>query len=100
MDFLELEKLVVRWGKDRGLYYEGLPERQLIKLEEEFLELQDAIDSDNLTETLDALGDMMVVMTHIAAHFGVSLAHCYQLAYNEIKDRKGKLVNGIFVKEN
>jgi hypothetical protein len=42
---------------------------------------------------------MMVVLTHIAKMYNLDLRHCYEQAYNEIKDRKGKIVNGIYVKE-
>lgn len=48
---------------------------------------------------MDALGDMYVVMVQVAMQHGVSIEYCIHTAYNEIKDRKGKMINGVFVKE-
>ena len=96
MDFTELEKKVIKWGEDRDLYKESTIEDQINKLEEEFFELASA---ELLNDQIDAIGDMMVVMTHIAKMLDTTLTTCYATAYNEIKDRKGKMVNGLFVKE-
>ena len=38
-------------------------------------------------------------LTPIAQSFNTTPDECLEIAYNEIKDRKGKLVNGVFVKE-
>jgi NTP pyrophosphatase (non-canonical NTP hydrolase) len=73
--------------------------RQCAKLDEEFRELCSAVTEHNVPEVVDALGDMMVVMTMIAEFYHTSLGYCYDSAYNVIKDRKGKMVNGLFVKE-
>ena len=96
MNFTELEKKVIKWGEDRDLYKESTIEDQLDKLEEEFDEL---LNSESRDEDIDAIGDMMVVMTHITKMLDITLTTCYATAYNEIKDRKGKMVNGLFVKE-
>ena len=47
----------------------------------------------------DDLGDMMVVMLNIMERQGISMEECLETAYNDIKDRKGRMVDGIFVKE-
>jgi len=99
MRFKQIEKLVIEWGIDRGLYTGSTPNNQIVKLIEEFTELLAATNNYRLDDMKDAIGDMMVVMTHIAAMIDTNLTECYRLAYNEIKDRKGKLENGIFVKE-
>jgi NTP pyrophosphatase (non-canonical NTP hydrolase) len=102
MNFEELEKKVIKWGEDRGIYdpFNGsCPTAQYEKLMEEVEELKNAIDGVKLPELVDAIGDIMVVLTHIAKLVGTDLFTCYSAAYLEIKERKGKMVNGIFVKE-
>jgi len=47
----------------------------------------------------DDIGDIMVVLINIAKRNGLPLAHCLAVAYADIKDRKGKMVDGIFIKE-
>jgi len=96
MNFAEIEKKVIKWAIKRNLINDKTHERQLVKLKEEFVELLCAKNKD---EVIDAIGDMMVVMTLIANHFNETLTHCYETAYNEIKNRTGKTVNGIFIKE-
>lgn len=99
MEFKELEREVVKWGRERGLYEKPSINAQMYKLEEEFIELWNAVFHDDKLAIFDAIGDMMVVMTHIAHFLGTDLHTCYQGAYNEIKDRKGVTVGGVFYKE-
>lgn len=99
MRFRQVERMVIEWGKERNIYNGSTPKSQAIKLLEEYTELLAATNNYRLDDMKDAIGDMMVVMTHIAAMIGTNLTECYKLAYDEIKDRKGKLENGIFVKE-
>lgn len=87
------------WAHDRNLIDGSNSRAQLIKLGEEFGELCAALARDNATDILDAIGDMVVVLTIIAAQQESSLSTCAQLAYDEIKHRKGRMVDGIFVKE-
>ena len=58
--------------------------------------------SDNVCKNKDVaddIGDIMVVLINIAERNGLSLEHCLDVAYHDIKDRKGRMVDGIFVKE-
>ena len=48
----------------------------------------------------DAIGDMVVVLTNLAELGGTSIEQCIDAAYAEIKNRKGKMVNGTFVKND
>ena len=66
---------------------------------EEAGELAQALLKDRKEETIDAIGDMVVVLTNLAELVGVDIEDCIISAYNEIKDRKGKMDNGTFVKE-
>ena len=95
----QLNVKVDEWAYNRGIHTNYSNQAQIAKLTEEFAELQTAIVNNNVNEIADAIGDMMVVMTNIATHYGLTLRLCYEHAYNQIKDRKGKMVNGTFVKD-
>lgn len=91
-------EMIREWARQRQLL-PGDPEKQFVKLTEEVIELEDAMHAKDDGEIVDALGDCVVVLTVLAAQYGCCLEHCISLAYNEIKDRKGKTVNGIFIKD-
>lgn len=154
----ELIKKVEAWSKERGLNAADA-NKQRLKLWEEFGELNASIARNNRDDAIDAIGDMLVVMTiycqqvgypktkelfevdvvlleyydrmsiieildqiaigilstkttikgvqevitilaNMAEHLDTSLEECLQSAYDEIKDRRGKMVNGVFVKES
>ena len=88
---------VLTWAKDRNLIDGSNPQAQMLKLTEEMGELAGNIAKGRPVK--DDIGDMMVVLTIIAAQNNLTLAECYSHAYNDIKDRKGKVVDGVFVKE-
>ena len=72
---------------------------QLIKLQEEMGELAKATLEKDHDEVVDAIGDMVVVLTNLAHLNNVNIETCIASAYNEIKNRKGKMNNGTFVKD-
>ena len=84
----------------RGLYKGGDTKTQYCKLMEEAGELGKAILKEDQEEFVDAIGDMVVVLTNLAHLGGVSIEECIDSAYNEIKNRKGKMSNGTFVKND
>ena len=86
------------WADKRGLYDKGDTKTQFCKLMEEAGELGRAVLKDNQAEFIDAIGDMVVVLTNMAMLGGTSIETCIDAAYDEIKNRKGKMVNGTFVK--
>ena len=90
--------LIRAWATERGLYHGGDTKTQYCKLMEEAGELGRAILKEDNSEFVDAIGDMVVVLTNLAHLGGVSIEHCIESAYNEIKNRKGKMKNGTFVK--
>ena len=92
-------ELIREWADQRGLYKKGDTKTQFCKLMEEAGELGKAILKDNQVEFVDAIGDMVVVLTNLAYLGGTSIETCIDAAYDEIKDRKGKMVNGTFVKK-
>ena len=92
--------LIRDWAKKRGLYEEGDIKTQYIKLQEEAGELARAIVKADEPEIVDAIGDIVVVLTNLAHLAGHNIEDCIDTAYNVIARRKGKMINGTFVKES
>ena len=88
------------WAKQRGLYDKGDTKTQYVKLQEEAGELAKALLKNDRPEIEDAIGDMVVVLTNLAHLEGLTIEECIQSAYNVIKNRTGKMVNGTYVKNN
>ena len=86
------------WANDRNLISQGDTKTQYLKLLEECGELSQAILKSNKIELIDAIGDIIVVLTNLAAIEEVKVEDCLNSAYNVIKNRKGKMINGTFVK--
>ena len=91
--------LIRRWASKRGLYEKGDPKTQALKLVEEVGETCRAILKGNQKDIEDGIGDAVVVLTNLAHLCDTDIEHCIELAYNEIKDRKGKMSNGTFKKD-
>jgi NTP pyrophosphatase (non-canonical NTP hydrolase) len=91
-------ELIRMWAKERGLYDKGNSNTQYIKLMEEAGELAQALLKRDDAEIYDAIGDMVVVLTNLAHMEGVTIEDCIDDAYSEIAGRKGKMINGTFVK--
>jgi NTP pyrophosphatase (non-canonical NTP hydrolase) len=87
------------WAKERGIYDKGDALTQYAKLMEEAGELAQALLKQNQEDTADAIGDMVVVLTNLAHLKGMKIETCINKAYDEIKNRKGSMVNGTFVKQ-
>ena len=87
------------WAEIRGIYKGGDEKTQYVKLMEEAGELAQGILKERPAEVKDAIGDMVVVLTNLAHLAGMKIEDCIESAYNEIKDRKGSMSNGTFVKE-
>lgn len=86
------------WAIMRGLD-EADPDKQMLKLGEEYGELCGAMARADEEGIIDAIGDIYVVITILSMQLDMSVEECVTAAYNEIKDRRGKMVNGVFVKE-
>ena len=91
--------LIREWAAERGIYKKGDPKTQYLKLQEEAGELAKALLKNDRPEIEDAIGDCVVVLVNLAELCGMSLEDCVESAYNEIKNRKGKMENGTFKKE-
>ena len=91
--------LIREWAMDRGIYKEGNSHTQYVKLMEEAGELAKALLKKDDLEIIDAIGDMVVVLTNLAAIEGLQIEGCIDTAYNVIKKRTGEMINGTFVKD-
>jgi len=102
MDLPTLEQAVITWHKQRNLIDGSTDQAQLAKLTEEVGELARAMRKEEPLanyQTADAIGDILVVLINMAKRNGLDLRVCLHRAYNEIKDRDGKLIDGIYIKE-
>lgn len=95
----KLTEKIEQWAIERGLDLAD-PTKQVLKLGEEYGELCEAMTKSKFNQVVDSVGDMYVVMTILCLQLGVDIKDCVNEAYEEIKDRKGKMVNGVFVKES
>lgn len=91
--------LIRQWADERGIYRNGDAKTQFIKLQEETGELARAILKNDREELIDAIGDAVVVLTNLAALEGLKIEDCVTSAYEVIKSRQGKMINGTFVKQ-
>ena len=85
------------WHHDRNLIEGATDKDQVCKLIQEVGELSDNVCKGR--DVSDDIGDIIVVLINIAERNGLTIAECLQQAYSDIKDRKGKMVDGIFIKE-
>ena len=88
---------ITQWHHDRNLIEGATDKDQLAKLIQEMGELSDNICKGN--DIRDDIGDMLVVMINIMERNNITMEECLAVAYMDIKDRKGKMIDGIFVKE-
>ena len=99
MNITELTRQIEVWAIDRNLHTAD-SSKQALKLGEEFGELCEALAKGKRDMLKDSLGDMYVVMTILAMQEKVDVRDCIDMAYQEIKGRTGRIVNGTFVKES
>lgn len=99
-------QLIREWAQERGIFKNGDVKTQTLKLQEEVGELAKAVINNDEAEVIDAIGDCVVVLTNVAKlasiHFSneqITIENCIESAYDEIKNRKGKMENGSFIKE-
>ena len=96
-DLVTLTAKVKQWHYNRNLIHGSTDKDQYLKLIQEAGELSDNICKGK--DIADDIGDMLVVLINIAERNGLTLAQCLEVAWDDIKDRKGKMVDGVFVKE-
>lgn len=93
-----LTSKIKQWAVDRNLHTAN-PDKQMLKLFEELGELAEGMAKNKPEQIADSIGDAYVVMTILSMQLGINIEDCIAQAYDEIKDRRGKMVDGVFVKE-
>ncbi len=96
-DLITYLERVKMWHRDRNLIDGATDKDQVCKLIQEVGELSDNVCKGK--DVSDDIGDCIVVLANIAERNGLSITKCVEVAYNDIKDRKGKMVDGVFIKE-
>ena len=91
--------LIRDWAYKRNLILGSDIKSQTVKLGEEFGELCAGVARHKRDLVKDSIGDIVVVLTILAEQYSFSIEECIDAAYDEIKDRKGKMINNVFVKE-
>ena len=122
MEYEEICELVIEWGESKGIFDSSTPLRQLDKTQEELDETREALKKlnyfdceldlmealgmptsnkeDILAEVKDGIGDMLVTIVLLSEMVGFDSTDCLNTAYDVIKQRTGKMVDGQFVKDN
>ncbi|WP_062105228.1 MazG-like family protein [Bacillus niameyensis] len=98
MNLDQLTKAIKVWAENRNLHSAD-PSKQMLKLMEEVGELAQGFAKNNGRQVVDSIGDIYVVLTILSMQIGMNIEDCVEVSYNEIKDRNGKMINGVFVKE-
>jgi NTP pyrophosphatase (non-canonical NTP hydrolase) len=94
-----LENNVKQWANQKGLLVKENSAKQMLKVTEEIGEVAAAIARDDLDKLRDGIGDGFVTLIILAHQNGLTPQECLQTAWNEIKDRMGMVVAGVFIKE-
>jgi len=94
-----MKENIINWAKNKDLLMPENNHKQFTKLVEEVGELASGIAKNDLIKIIDSIGDIQVVLIILAKQYDLDIDVCLDAAWHEIKERKGKTVNGIFVKE-
>tara|TARA_R100000093_G_scaffold69234_1_gene41330 strand:+ start:728 stop:1030 length:303 start_codon:yes stop_codon:yes gene_type:complete len=91
--------LIRTWGLQKGIPIKGDPKTQSIKAMEELGELAHAILKNDKEEISDAIGDVVIVLTNLAAMYNMNIENCIKDSYDVVSKRSGNMINGTFVKD-
>ena len=94
---IELINNVLNWANDRNLIVGGCPKSQMLKCVSEVGELADNVNKQN--DIRDDIGDVLVTLIILAAQHNLNLSECLAVSYGDIKDRKGIMLDGVFIKD-
>ncbi|SES02995.1 MazG-like family protein [Salipaludibacillus aurantiacus] len=101
MNKISLDQLaedIAQWAEDKELD-EAASEKQMLKLMKEVGELAQGLAKDHRDQVIDSIGDVFVVLKILSMQLSLDLTSCVAVSYGEIMHRKGKMVNGVFVKQ-
>ena len=98
MNMTSLTKAIRQWIRARNIHT-AKPGKQFLKVIEEVGELAEGMAKGNMNAIQDAIGDIFVTLVSLCETLDIDITDCVAQAYDEVKDRKGRLINGVFVKE-
>lgn len=90
---------IIQWAKARNINTPECAKGQLGKIMEELGETAGAFLKGNREELIDGIGDCFVTLIIFAIQNGLTPEECLEAAWNQIKDRTGKRVDGVFIKD-
>ena len=106
--FGELKELVLEWADDKDLLHEENADKQFMKFVEEVFEFKTEMDlwcthseilsSINKEHMEDEMGDIFVTLIILCEDLGIDPIVCLEMAYKKISKRRGRTINGTFVK--
>jgi len=100
MSYADIEMKIIQWAEARKIIQNSNPESQLLKAVSEMGELADATIKNDEEAIVDAVGDVMVCLVNYCALQDINLVDCMEVAYDQIKNRRGSLLpNGVFKKD-
>lgn len=99
MNLNEITSQIKEWSIDRNLD-KADPSKQMLKLMEEVGELAQGLAKGNSHQVIDSIGDVYVVLTILSQQLDLDIHACIAASYTEISNRKGKMINGVFIKES
>ena len=100
MSYASVEMKILQWSEARKIIPNSTPETQLLKAMSEKGELADATIKNDEEAIVDSVGDVMVCLINYCALQDINLIDCMEVAYDQIKNRRGILLpNGVFKKD-
>jgi NTP pyrophosphatase (non-canonical NTP hydrolase) len=100
MSYAQIEMKIIQWAEARKIIPNSTPDVQLLKAMSEMGELADATIKNDKEAIVDAVGDVMVCLVNYCVLQDIDLVDCMEVAYDQIKNRKGTLLpNGVFKKD-
>lgn len=118
MNFEKVKELVLEWADDKDLLHEENADKQFMKFIEEVFEFKFEMENSknyedacehlkiagtfaktrNKRDMMLEMGDIFVTLIILCEDLGIDPVACLEMAYEKIKDRRGKTINGTFVK--
>jgi len=100
MSYANIEMKIIQWAEARRIIPNSTPDVQLLKAMSEMGELADATIKNDKEAIVDSVGDVMVCLVNYCALQDINLVDCMEVAYDQIKNRRGTLLpNGVFKKD-
>ena len=101
MSYAQVEMQIIQWAEARKIIPNSTPDTQLLKAMSELGELADATIKKDREGIIDGVVDVLVCLVNYCALQNIDLVNCMEVAYSQIKHRKGTLLpNGVFIKES